>query len=111
MEQMLDVTRVVTLDGAGSATRGFGPAKYREPWQIKRFTTQGTSALEPVLNIYRGAAGGSMIDTTRRGNSAVSETDVTFNNGETLTAVYSGGSPGAAVQFHIEGTINYGVPG
>ena len=52
-----------------------------------------------------------MIDTTRRGNSAVSETDVTFNNGETLTAVYSGGSPGAAVQFHIEGTINYGVPG
>lgn len=104
---MLDVTANITLNAGGSAVLFFSPSKYREEWHISRFSTEGNSVLEPNCNIYRGAAGSRLLDTTRRGNSAVSETELVVMAGERITVVYSNGTPGASMQFHIEGEVKF----
>ena len=110
MRERLTVSRSVTLDAAGSGLIQVGPTKYAEKWEISRMTTSGTGVLNPKLQIYRGAPGGRLMDTTVRGNNDVSETDAfELLSGEIISALYSGGSVGAIMSLHIEGEVKRGV--
>lgn len=110
MTERLTVSRSVTLDATGGGLITLGPDKYGERWQISRFVTSGTGALNPTLEIYRGAPGSRLMDQTVRGNSDVSETD-SFELlwGETISALYSLGSSGAIMILYLEGEIRRGV--
>lgn len=93
----------VTLDGAGAGAVQLGPARAGEAWRITRMSTRGTSALEPVLDVRRGSTVGPVVDSTRRGNQAISETDLELFSGEYLSIVYTAGTAGARMQFQLEG--------
>lgn len=112
MAARLDRTASVTLTG-GDGTLAFGPERYRERWRVSRISTEGNSGAQPTLHIYRGAAGGDLLDYTKRGNSAISENNppVELQAGETMTCVYSVGTDGAVMQLHIEGEIDYAISG
>lgn len=99
----------VALGATGSGTLTFGPRKYGERWRITRLSTSGTSAIVPALRVYRGAGTTQLVDTTDRGNSAVSETNLELGSGESITCVYSGGTPGAVMTFYVEGELTYGI--
>lgn len=99
----------VTLDASGSGTLVFGPRKYSERWKITRLTTNGDSGTDPNLQVYRGAVGTQMVDTTDRANKAVSETNLDLSSGEFISCRYSGGVVGSIMTFYVEGEISYGV--
>ena len=103
----LSVSRTVILDGTGKGSITIGPERWPEFWHITRMTTQGAANPEPVLNISRG---GQMVDTTKRSNGAVSETDIHLRSGETITVSYSAGQNGAQMVFYVEGEMSRGLP-
>jgi hypothetical protein len=108
----LDQTAAVALDAAGAGRLRFAPTRLREAWAVTRMTTAGGSTLEPTCQVFRGEpSSGRLLDTTRRGNAAVSETAglaLTGGGADYLTVVYAGGTPGAVMTFHIEGTVTTG---
>lgn len=93
----------VTLNGAGAGSVQLGPRRAGEAWRVTRMTTRGTSTVEPVLDVRRGSTLGPVVDTTRRGNQAISETDLELFAGEYLSIVYAGGTAGARMSFQLEG--------
>src|SRR5688572_23052667 len=111
MTRRLDRTASVTLDASGTGTLAFSPERYGERWEVSRISTFGISALNPVLRVYRGAAGGALLDYTKRGNSAISENNppIDLKAGDTLTCVFSGGTSGAEMSIHLEGEIDYAL--
>lgn len=109
MTEFLARSGSVTLDASGSGALSFSPGKYGETWTITKFTTDGNSAIKPELEIHRGSVSGDIIDSSNNGNQDVSETDVTVKWGDSVTALYLGGSPGSVMQFYLEGTIERGI--
>lgn len=104
MAERVSEGRTVILDAQGSGTVTLGPAGSVRGWRITRMTTYGTSAVVPVLAVRRGS-GGPVVDTTRFGNSDVSETSLNVLPGESLTVTYTGGSSGAAMSIYLEGEV------
>jgi len=110
VSQRLNKTVSVTLNASGVGTAIVGPAQRFEVWKVERLVTEGSSAVEPELNIYRGASSAVVpSDFTPFGNSDISETTTEFElmDGETITIAYSGGSANAVMRLRIEGWINY----
>lgn len=105
----LSVSASIALDASGTGTLAFSPAKYRETWNIARYTTNGNSPTEPVVSVYRGSIGSRLIDTTKRGNADVSEMtdDLIVNAGELIIVQYTGGTSGAVMTFYIEGEVSF----
>lgn len=99
---------VVTLDPTGAGTVTLGPIRSGERWTVTRYTTAGSSAAEPALEVHRGSAG--LVDTTPHGNSDVSEVtaDLSLWAGESLAFKYTGGTPGATMTVYLEGTADRG---
>lgn len=94
--------RSVTLDGAGRGSIALSPAL--NGWRVTRLTTSGTSTVAPTLTVRRGSAGGPVVDATRFGNLDTSETTLEVLAGESIVALYEGGTPGASMVFYVEGT-------
>ncbi len=106
----LAVSGTATLGPNGGTALGvdlrFGPSRYGETWQISRLVTSGASAIEPECKVYRGPRTDSnLVDTTKKGNGDISETDLTLLDGEFLTVQYQYGSPGAIMTFRLEGEV------
>lgn len=95
--------RTVKLDATGAGSVMLAPSI--QGWKVTRITTTGASTVPPTLTVRRGSAGGPVVDVTRFGNSDVSETDLDVYAGESLVAVYSGGTAGASMVFYIEGSV------
>lgn len=98
----------VVLDAAGAGSLTLGPGRQGERWNVARYTTSGNSAVEPVLQVFRGSA---LLDTTKRGNADVSEqaVDLIMWAGESLRFTYTGGSAGVTMTVYVEGTVDYGA--
>lgn len=93
----------VTLDGTGAGSLVLGPGKPGEQWSILRYSTAGASAVEPSLEVFKGAG---LVDSTKRGNADSSEVTapLTLWAGETLRFAYTGGTAGATMTVFLEGT-------
>lgn len=93
----------VVLDGNGAGIVSVGPTVYGTVWTVTRLITSCTAS--PVsLNVYRQTVTpGNLVDSTKRGDGAASETHMTLNSGDVLIASYSGGPVGAVATFNIEG--------
>lgn len=110
MSGQLQVGSPVTLDGTGAGSVTIGPGRQGERWNVARYTTNGASATEPSLQVFRGS---DMIDTTPRGNGDVSEmsADLILWAGESLRFAYTAGTPGAIMSVYVEGVVDYGASG
>lgn len=96
----------VVLDANGQGIIYFAPERYGDTWEVERISTVGDSDAQPQLRIYRGAISPNhMLDSTRSGNTAISETDIVVSSGETLIGLYSYGTPGKTMTLSIEGRI------
>ena len=108
-DQVLNKTLSITLNASGAGEGSMGPSSMFERWRIDRMVTEGSSVLEPSLNVYRNSKGSVPIDFTPFGNQDISETTTTLElpTGEFIIASYTGGSSGAVMRFKIEGLITY----
>lgn len=110
MEQRLQDTKRVTLNGTGTGTVSFGPGRPNEKWTVTRIGVQVSSAvLEAQAKIYRGTVGvGSFISGSVSGSTG--DTDDSLNetlwSGETLSVQWTGGDAGAVATVTYWGTIN-----
>ncbi len=96
----------VTLNASGQGSMRFGPEVFGTVWNINRLSTNGNSTLDPTCTVYRGAESNTtMIDNTEKANADISETDLELRDGEFVTVVYDGGTPGAIMSFRIEGEM------
>lgn len=102
----LHTSAEATLDADGAGRLAIGPVTPGTVWRVTTMTTNGNSTTEPTLRIYRGGVGDAyMIDTTERGNSDVSDSEVSLQTGETISAEWRGGTPGAQMILRLEGQI------
>lgn len=100
----------VTLDSNGGGRITFGPSKRGETWRIDRMVTNGTSAIEPEVNVYRNSETlNARVDFTPFGNDDISETttELRLQDNDRLIVVYDTGSSGAQMIYRIEGLVEY----
>lgn len=65
-----------------------------------------SNTLEPVAKIYLNVIGDSgFVEGTFSGSSDASDSSYIVSQGETLTAVWTGGDVGAIATFRVTGTI------
>lgn len=93
----------VTLDGAGAGMLEIGPSIYGTYWHVDRITTSCTAGM-PGLQVFRSVATPSaLLDTTRHGEAAVSETSLDLRPPDKLVCVYTGGTPGSVATISVTG--------
>lgn len=91
---------------AGRGQVALGPERAGERWEITLITTNGNSAANPLLTVYRNSVSEStIVDSTRAGNRDISGTHLILLTGEKLVAEWAGGTSGARMVLRIEGQI------
>lgn len=105
MSARISEGRAITLNAQGAGVASIGPGTSSQAWRLTKLTTFGASAVVPTLSVRRNSPTGVVVDSTRFGNSDVSETTLDVLPGESLAIVYAGGSPGAVMSFYAEGEM------
>lgn len=104
----IDQSVTARFDAAGRAVAAIGPTKPGQTWHVTRLVTSATAACK--LYVYQGSETVSnIVDTTRTGESDVSETSLKLSTLETLTFVWSNGTPNATATANIYGTVESGI--
>lgn len=106
MTGVLAESRIVTIGADGTGRVQLGPTVYGLHWKVKRMTTSGNSVLVASVDVYRGGESDvALIDHSDTANADVSETDLDLRDGDFITVVYRGGTPGAQMGFRVEGDM------
>lgn len=106
----LSVTASAVLDGSGNGIAAAGPQAAGEVWQ--QFTVAvscSSNAAEATCKVYAGApvqTASTFGDGTTWGSTGNSTTNVNgpVHPGQEITAVWTGGDPGATATMVITGT-------
>jgi hypothetical protein len=78
-------------------------------WDIEATTVSTTSTVRTTASVYLGSPSpGAMVDSTYSGNRDTSDTKHTVIGGETITCVWTGGTPGAVATIRITGQQRQG---
>lgn len=99
----------VTLDGSGNGTAGTGPTAQGETWAagFSAAVHASTNASEATCRIYCGAGASPQYftDGTTWGSTGDSTTNTPqMHTGQQVTAVWTGGDPGATAYLTCTGT-------
>ncbi len=92
--QRIEAQGVFAANGTLTVTVSVAPGY---SWNVKQISVSATSALQSTCSTYVGlGASGVFISSTLLGNSDTdSEPNTTVRVGESLSAVWAGGTPGA----------------
>lgn len=104
-EYRLDESFSVTIATGGTATRqSVGPSRPGERWEITNMSVSGTSPAK--LQVFRGNSTdrSKQIDVTVTAQADTSDSKTTLRNGETISFLWTGGTVGATMSVHIEGS-------
>jgi len=102
----------VTLDAAGRAQLSVGPSRAFETWEVSRVAVQTSGAIKPAVRLYwYSEVTTSFIDGTRSGNADVGEYSPPLHvtPGQSILAVWTGGSVGAIGSITFDGSVSNGV--
>lgn len=96
-------TAVADFDSSGFATAVVSaPSGTR--WSVEATTVSTTSTVRTTASIYLGSPSpGSMIDSTYSGNRDTSDTRHEVIGGESITCVWTGGTPGTSATLRVTG--------
>lgn len=101
----LSVTSRVTLDGDGNGTcPPVGPTSAGETWNVSLVSVQcNTNANEAIASVFLN---GMLLGTTTWGSTGDSDSSIsqTVVTGQTITATWTGGDPGAIGTMTVFGT-------
>ena len=102
-EYRLDETVRATIGAGGTATvTNVGPDQNGERWEIENDSVSGSATA--TLSVYRGNDQGRLLDFTKHAEGDSSDTKIPVKSGEVISFVWTGGTPGASMLAHIEGT-------
>lgn len=102
------VTFTVGANGTGTSVP-IGPTKYGDTWSVNLISMQSVGNLLTTAKFfaYRGTALPiNQVDYTEKVSGDTSNTDVELQNGETMTFVMTGATPGTVVTVHVTGDLN-----
>ncbi len=102
--QPLTRTASVTLDGSGNGTAPIGPAITNEVWTVGVASVSvATNNAEATCKTY---AGGNFVDGTTWGSTGDSTSNFAapVYTGQQVSAVWTGGDPGAVATLVVTGT-------
>lgn len=103
-------SKSVTLDANGQGTVFVGPSVAGTRWTITNMVSDGNSAVQPVLKVYRGNVGAQYIlNGTMMGNLDANTDNIQLNGNEKLACQYTGGTPGALMTINVYATQKYGI--
>jgi hypothetical protein len=98
----LDAQKSGTLDATGAATVTLGPNRIGQTWHVTTVAVSGTGAITPTANVSLGS---TRLGGTYSGNNDSDNVDVMVYPGQSLSYVWSGGTPGASVTAYAYGTF------
>lgn len=110
MQQRLQDTKRVILDGSGNGTVTFGPGRPNEKWTVNRISVQCSAAVkEAQAKVYRGTVGpGTLLTGTVTGSTGDTDDGLTeiLWSGETVSVQWTGGDAGATATATYWGNID-----
>jgi hypothetical protein len=112
----LNAAASVKLNASGGGQVSLGP-RSAEVWHPQLASIQTILQALPFATcfLYYGAPGafGQLLDSTYNGNSATSArcSAVDVHHGQSITAVWAGGTPGDTATLQLQGTRTIGGQG
>lgn len=97
-----NITAVFDANGDAVGEILVGP---NQRWEVTLLNTNTTSTSQTRLTVYRGPVESTQVDFSRTGNGDTSNTDIKLQQGEKLSAKWTGGTPGAQATLNIQGTV------
>ena len=96
------------LNSAGYAVVSIGPTNPYEVWTVGAVAINAdVTTNTPTCNVYLGnGPNGQLLAGPYNGAQNSANISVTLYTGQKICAVFSGGDPGAAVGFAVQGTVN-----
>lgn len=105
----------VTLDGSGNGRAAIGPQRVKEHWQVASASVSvATNNAEASCSVYLGSTADAttFLSNTATGSSGdtCSISGIDMQPGMLVTAIWSGGDPGARATVVVKGTYTLGSP-
>jgi hypothetical protein len=103
----LEVSPNGTIAADGSCEVRIGPMVYGTKWVVKRIVVTCTSSVPTQFRFYRDFVSvGRELDSTFRGNDAISETNIEFMYGSTAIGKWTLGIPGSICVMNLYGDVD-----
>lgn len=105
----LITSRTVSFDTGRNAIAIMGPERAAQKWHVTRMVTNaGLSNDFITLIVYRNfATPTNILDSTKAGVQATSETDLNLLEGEKMIFAWAGGTPNTPAIMIVNGEIYY----